>query len=209
MIAGLVLAAGASTRFGAPKQLALLDGRPLLEHAVSAMTAAPLDEVVVVLGARAKEVRAAVDLGAARVVEADDWASGQSASLRAGLATLHGADAVVIALGDQPFLSPRSVEALIGARGNGAQAVRATYAGIPGHPILIERALLPAIRRLTGDTGARSILGAAAAAVREVACDGLGRPDDIDTPAELRDAGGAVDATPPTPAGGPPAADSG
>jgi CTP:molybdopterin cytidylyltransferase MocA len=186
--AGLILAAGEGRRFGSAKQLALFAGRPLLAHVVGAMAAAPVDEVVVVLGARAEEIRVAVDLGDARVVVAEDWMDGQSASLRAGLAAVPDAEAVVVALGDQPFLSPRAVEAVLAARGGGAAAVRATYAGVPGHPIVIERELFAAVRRLGGDEGARGVL--ARAPVREVACDGLGRPDDIDTPEELEAAGG-------------------
>ena len=180
MIAGLVLAAGEGRRFGSAKQLAPLEGRPLLAHVVAAMTDAPVDEVVVVLGSRAEEIRAGVDLGAARVVVAEDWAQGQSASLRAGLAAVPDAEAVVVALGDQPFLSPKAVEAVLAARG-GADAVRATYGGVPGHPIVLERALFERIGRLQGDEGARSLLGDA----RTVACDGLGRPDDVDTPDDL------------------------
>jgi CTP:molybdopterin cytidylyltransferase MocA len=181
---GLVLAAGEARRFGSAKQLALLDGRPLLEHVVTAMRAAPLDEVIVVLGARAEEIRAGVDLDGTRVVVAEDWMDGQSASLRAGVAAAGDADAVVVALGDQPYLSPRAVEALLGARGDGIDAVRATYGGVPGHPIVLERALFARIERLGGDEGARSLLRDA----RAVPCDGLGRPDDVDTPEDL-DAG--------------------
>lgn len=186
MIAGLVLAAGAGTRFGGPKQLAPLEGRPLLEHAVTALLAATsLDEVVVVLGARAEEIRAGTDLGRARIVVADDWSEGQSASLRAGVAAVPGAGAVVVALGDQPFISPLAVEAVIAARGAAAAAVRATYGGVPGHPIVLERSLFEPVGRLRGDEGARSLLDEA----RPVPCDGLGRPDDIDTPSDLRKKG--------------------
>ena len=181
MIAGLVLAAGEGRRFGSAKQLAPLHGRPLLEHAVAAMASAPLDEVVVVLGARADEVRAGVDVGRARVVVAEDWMDGQSASLRHGVAAVPAAEAVVVALGDQPFLSPGAVEAVLAARGEGADAVRATYGGVPGHPIVLERSLFAAVRELRGDEGARSLLRDA----RPVPCDGLGRPDDVDTPEDL------------------------
>jgi molybdenum cofactor cytidylyltransferase len=181
VIAGLVLAAGEGRRFGSAKQLAPLDGKPLLAHVVAAMAAAPLDELVVVLGARADEVRAGVDLGTARVVIAEDWMDGQSASLRHGIAAVPGAEAVVVALGDQPFLSPKAVEAVLAARGAGADAVRATYGGVPGHPIVLERTLFGAVRELRGDEGARSLLREA----RPVPCDGLGRPDDVDTPEDL------------------------
>jgi len=181
VIAGLVLAAGEGRRFGSAKQLAPLDGKPLLAHVVAAMLAAPLDEVVVVLGARADEIRAGVDLGGARVVVAEDWMDGQSASLRHGLAAVPDADAVVVVLGDQPFIAPEAVEAVLAARGD-ADAVRATYGGAPGHPIVLERALFGRLGSLTGDEGARSLVHDA----RAVACDGLGRPDDVDTPEDLK-----------------------
>ena len=83
---GLLLAAGEGRRFGGPKQLAELDGRPLVEHALGAL--AGLDRVVVVLGAHADEIRAGADLGDAELVTCDDWAEGMSASLRRGLAAL-------------------------------------------------------------------------------------------------------------------------
>ena len=88
-IGGIVLAAGEGKRFGGPKQVAVLDGRPLLEHAVRAMLAVPaLDPVVVVLGAHADAVREQVDLSGVDVVVCDRWADGQSASLQAGVAAL-------------------------------------------------------------------------------------------------------------------------
>lgn len=184
MIAGLVLAAGAARRFGTPKQLAELDGRPLLEHVLAALAAAPLDRVVVVLGAYADEIRARVDLHGAQSVVCVDWAEGQSASLRSGIVAVEAeARAIAVALGDQPFLSPHAVARVLAARGRGCDAVRATYEGRPGHPIVLERALLPRLTALTGDAGAREVL--AHSKVRDVDCGGLGRPDDVDTLEEL------------------------
>ena len=183
MIGGVVLAAGDARRFGAPKQLARLRGRPLLEHALAAMAAASLDRLVVVLGANAAAIRREVDLHGAEPLLCADWSRGQSASLRTGVAALSDAEAVVVALGDQPFLSPRAVDAVLDARGPGAGAVRATYGGAPGHPVVLERSLFGAILALRGDEGARGLL--AGARVREVACDGRGRPDDIDTREQL------------------------
>src|SRR6185312_5454279 len=98
---GLILAAGAGRRFGSTKQLAVLRGRPLLAHAVAAMRAAPVERVIVVLGHDADAIRAAVDLSGVDAVVAEDWASGQAASLRRGLAEAGDADAVVVTLGDQ------------------------------------------------------------------------------------------------------------
>jgi molybdenum cofactor cytidylyltransferase len=185
VIAGLVLAAGEGRRFGGPKQLAELRGRPLLEHAVRAMAAAPgIDRVLVVLGARAEEIRARVDLGGAEVVVCAAWAEGMSASLRCGLDALSGADpeAVVIMLGDQPLITAEVVAAVVGAAGD-APAARAVYDGVPGHPVLLARELFPRLRELRGDQGARELLGSVEVARVEVGH--LCRPDDVDTPEQL------------------------
>ena len=135
MIAGLVLAAGAGTRFGQVKQLAELDGRPLLEHSIRAMTAAPVDRVVVVLGAGADQVIAKVDPHGSEFRICDRWDEGQSASLACGLAAVADCEAAVITLGDQPRMSPEAIRRVIAARAEGVDAVRATYAGEPGHPV--------------------------------------------------------------------------
>ena len=183
MIAGLVLAAGGARRFGAPKQLAELGGRPLLEHVLASMSSVPLDRTIVVLGAHAEEILAGVDLHGAEPVLCPDWQEGQGRSLRAGLLAAGEAEAVVVALGDQPLLSARAIARVLAARGPGADAVRAAYDGRPGHPIVLERALFPRLATLGGDAGARDVL--AGASVREIPCDGLGRPDDVDTPEQL------------------------
>lgn len=187
MIAGLVLAAGGGLRFGATKQLADLDGRPLLEHSLTAMAAAGLDRLVVVLGSRAADVLAAIDLHGAEPIVCERWGEGQSVSLAYGLAHLadRGSalpDAVVVALGDQPGLAPGAVLRVLAARGE-AQAVRATYEGRPGHPVVLEHSLLGRLRDACGDAGARGVLRRAGAT--EVPCDDLGGGADVDTPADL------------------------
>jgi molybdenum cofactor cytidylyltransferase len=183
VISGLVLAAGAATRFGSAKQLADLDGRPMLEHSILAMIAAPVGRVVVVLGSGAEEVLQAVDLHGADAVVCERWAEGQSASLACGLAELSGSEAVVVTLGDQPFVSPDAIRRVIAARGNGAAAVRATYHGEPGHPVLLERRLFERMRDVTGDHGARNLL--ISTRTREIPCDDLGGGQDVDTLAQL------------------------
>jgi CTP:molybdopterin cytidylyltransferase MocA len=183
VIGGLVLAAGAGTRFGSAKQLAHLDGRPLLEHAVSTMVASPVGRVVVVLGSGAEEVLAAVDLHGAEGVVCERWDEGQSASLACGLAELSDCEAVVVVLGDQPRLAPDAIRRVIAARGSGAAAVRATYSGEPGHPVLLERGLFERMRDVSGDHGARNLL--ISMQTREVPCDDLGGGEDVDTPAQL------------------------
>lgn len=184
MIGGLVLAAGGSSRFGGrPKQLAKLDGLPLLEHVLVAMSSAPLDRVAVVLGAHADEVRVGVPLHGAQAVVCDEWALGMGASLRAGVQALSDCDAVAVALGDQPRLSADAIARVVSQRGADELAVRATYGGVPGHPVLLERTLLSRVGELSGEAGARALLHGIP--IREVACDGLGSPDDIDTPEAL------------------------
>jgi len=188
-IGGLILAAGEGRRFGSPKQLAPLRGRPLLEHALEAMAQAhSVGPVVVVLGAHAEAILAAVALHGAQPVIAQDWADGQAASLRAGVAALaERVDAIAITLGDQPAISPAAIDAVAGSRDAGSPAVRASWAGRPGHPVLLERSLFERVGELRGDEGARSLLEHAR--VRLVACDGLGADADVDTPAQLLSAG--------------------
>jgi molybdenum cofactor cytidylyltransferase len=195
-IGGLVLAAGAGRRFGGRKQLAELDGRPLLEHAVQAMTSTPVGRVVVVLGALVEEVTATVDLHGAEPCTCERWDEGQAASLACGLAELADCEAVVVTLGDQPRMSPDAIRRVIGARDGEAAAVRATYFGAPGHPVLLERELFESFRNVTGDHGARHLL--LSVQVRNVPCDDIGGGEDVDTPAELDAlrAGGPVTAAP-------------
>jgi molybdenum cofactor cytidylyltransferase len=176
----LVLAAGEGRRFGGTKQLAELDGRPLLEHALAAVTA--VSPRVVVLGHAADEIRAGVDLHGAEPVLCEDWHEGQSASLRRGLAALADADAVLVVLGDQPGITASAIDAVL-AEGGDEDAVRATYDGVPGHPVLLRRALLDRAGELRGDSGFRDLLRGAR--VREVEVGHLADPADIDTREEL------------------------
>ncbi len=176
IVPGLLLAAGAGTRFGGAKQLAELDGRPLLEHAVAAALAA-LPRVVVVLGARAEEVRAGTDLSGAEVVVCPDWEEGLAASLRAGLAALGDAREVVVLLGDQPGVSPEAIAWIAAQSGT----CRAVYSGTPGHPVKLAGKELRRARTLKGDAGARDLLRDA----RGVECAPLADPRDVDTPSDL------------------------
>lgn len=185
MPVGLILAAGAGRRFGAAtKQLAELHGRPLLVHALAAMAAVrELDRVIVVLGHDADAIRAAVDFGAAEVVIADDWADGQAASLRRGLTAARDADAVVVTLGDQPFITPAVISAALGQL-DGYDAVRALYDGKPGHPVVLGPPVLAAADELHGDQGARELL--ARFKVRTWDASALADAVDVDTPEELQ-----------------------
>ena len=181
MTAGLILAAGGGTRFGAaPKQLADLHGRPLLQWAVDAQCAvAELDPIVVVLGAHAAEVQAGVAFGRARTIICDRWAEGQSASLRRGLAELIGADRIVITLGDAPLVSTEVVRLLAGT----PPPARAVYHGRPGHPVVLGAEQRDALATATGDHGARELLRDATTVEAGHLCSGA----DVDTPDDLEE----------------------
>jgi len=189
-VLGLVLAAGRSARMGRPKQLAELGGRPLLEHALAAMSAAPVDDVTVALGAHAGGVLATVDLHRARPLEVECWAEGMGRVLARAVATAlspeareagDGYGAVVVALGDQPLVTAGVVARLVDAWAHGAgPVVTATYGGRPGHPKLFDRAVLPHLRELAGDAGARELLARHPEWVAGVEVATLGSDLDVD-----------------------------
>jgi molybdenum cofactor cytidylyltransferase len=179
VIAGLILAAGAGTRFGAePKLLAELDGRPLLEHAVAAACdVSELERVVVVLGAQAEEIRSRADLGRAEVVLCPDWELGQSFSLRCGAKALQGADRVIVTLGDVPGLTPQLIARFL----DQPSRTRAVYGGRPGHPVVLGPAELAALEDVPGDVGARELLTGG----NLIECGDLSAGTDVDTPQDL------------------------
>lgn len=183
MSAGLILAAGAGTRFGGTKQLADFHGRPLLEYAVEAMLGVPaLDPVIVVLGHAADEIRARVEFGAAEVTICPEWERGQAYSLRHGIAALADADAAVVTLGDQPFITPQVIAGALDQL-DGYDAVRATYNGKPGHPVVLGRRVMDAVGAVEGDVGARELLRRFR--VRDWEAGHLCSAADIDTREEL------------------------
>ena len=179
--AGLVLAAGAGTRFGSsPKQLADLHQRPLLEWAVCAQCAVPeLERVLVVLGADAGQVRAGVRFGRAETVVCEDWESGQAASLRRGVAALAGAVKVVVTLGDAPLVTPEVIRLFVAQ----APRTRALYDGRPGHPVVLGQDEIAALTSLDGDHGARGLLRGGPVIEVGHLCSGR----DVDTPEDLEE----------------------
>lgn len=147
MIAGLILAAGAGSRFDGdgPKQLAPLHGRPLLEHAIRAQQAVPgLERVIVVLGSHADDITEAVDFGDAELVVCPSWADGQGASLRHGVCELQAARKVLLTLGDAPLITPQVIARFV----TEPPGTRAAYGGAPGHPVVLGPKLLRAAAAL-------------------------------------------------------------
>ena len=164
MLGAVILAAGAASRFGAPKQALLLPA------VLGRLRAGEADEIVVVLGAHQVDVDA-------RVVRCADWALGPGASLRCGLAALSDAiDEAVVVLADGPDLSTEAVARVVAARrAAGAELAAASYGGVRGHPLVLARSGWGGIP----DEGLRS------RAPLLVPCDDLGAPGDVDAPADL------------------------
>jgi molybdenum cofactor cytidylyltransferase len=182
-VAGLLLAAGVSTRMGRPKQLLDWGGRSLVRATAETALAARLDPVLVVVGGARAEVERALAGLPLRTVANPDYAAGQSTSLRAGIAALEAdSDAVVVLLGDQPFVSAAIVERLVAEwRASAAPIVAPVYAGQRGNPVLFARAVFPELLAIRGDQGARTVLAADPARVRLVAFDDPRPLADIDT----------------------------
>ncbi len=184
MTAGLLLAAGAGRRMGTPKALVHdADGTSWLRRAVRALADGGCTPVYVVLGASADRARPLLDGLDVEVVEAADWDDGMSASLRAGLAAMTKQDAALVALVtlvDLPDVSKGVVQRVIGDGVGPSVLARASYAGRPGHPVLIGRDHWARIADITtGDAGARDYL--ATRDVTLVECGDLATGRDIDT----------------------------
>jgi molybdenum cofactor cytidylyltransferase len=183
----MILAAGASTRMGAPKQLLELAGRPLVVHAAEAALASSAWPVVVVLGAHAEKIRPALARLPVLVAENPAWAEGMAASIRAGMTTLRQfsqqLDAALVALCDQPAFSAEVIAQLIATqRTTGRSIVAARYGGHAGAPALFLREHFPALAALTGEEGARALLNGDPGGVATVDLPGLAL--DLDTPAD-------------------------
>lgn len=166
--------------------LARLGGQPLIESVLDNLLDAPVDEVVVVVGANAKELREVCERYGVRTVDNDEWELGQSTSVLAGLRAC-GGEAAVVLLGDQPFVGAEAVERLVATFTEGAKVAVATYGGKRRNPVLFSREVWPLLEaELAGDEGARSVLKRHSELVVEVPCEGAGDPTDVDTREDLR-----------------------
>ena len=184
--AAVVLAAGAGTRFGGPahKLLADLHGRPLVrwavDAAVDASAGAALDEVVVVTGAHADEVATVLPAGVT-VVRNEGWEQGLATSLGVAVAAAAAAghEAVVVGLGDQPFVGADAWRRVAAGRG---PIVVASYGSRRRNPVRLEASVWADLPR-DGDEGARALIRLRPDLVTPVACEG--DPYDVDTPEDL------------------------
>jgi molybdenum cofactor cytidylyltransferase len=182
-ISGLILGAGASQRLGPPKQLLPFRGTTMLGWVVEeAQRAAGLDEVVVVLGRAADEIRERVDFGAARVVENPVFTEGCSSSYRAGIAALDSrSEAIMIILGDQPGTTPEVIDRLADEwRGGDAPIALCSYRGRKGHPMIFAHSMFDQLKDLHGDKAAWKLVDANSSVIQEVHVD-LAFPANINT----------------------------
>jgi molybdenum cofactor cytidylyltransferase len=186
VITGVVLAAGEGRRFGATKQLAIVAGKPLAQHAIDALAEAAVDELLVVTGHDADDVEAALELpDGGRFVRNPAFRDGQSTSLAAAFHEVADeSEASVVLMGDQPGITAGDVRALVERfRATRKQIVRLRFADGPG-PALLSREIYAEAGHLHGDVGARVLIASHPEWVEDVDEDRLA-PRDIDTTEDL------------------------
>jgi molybdenum cofactor cytidylyltransferase len=162
-IAIIILAAGASTRMGRPKQLLEYNGRSLIQHAVGVATASICHPIIVVLGAYADRIKPEIATLSVETIENSFWQQGMSTSIRIGIETLNKSyskiEAAILMLCDQPFVSPCLIERLINVyRTTQPSIVASEYDLVLGVPALFDRTLFPELAQLSNDTGAKKII---------------------------------------------------
>ena len=185
MIAGLILAAGESSRMGTPKATLAYRGRTFLERIVQALREGGLERLVVVLGHQAEDIQRQIKIETAQVVINPDYRSGQTSSLQAGLRALIADDleAVLLCLVDHPAVSAETVRRIVAAfRQSGAPVVIPTYHGRRGHPALIGRQVFEELLALAGDAGADSVVRKYRPATQFVEVEDEGIIMDVDDP---------------------------
>lgn len=189
MIAGIILAAGESSRMGRDKALLRLGEETFLSHLMGVLHAAGLDLIRVVLGANAETVRRAMRFGPAEVVINTMWQQGQLSSLQAALRSLPAGavDAAVVALVDHPKVSAALVRALVAAfRTSGKAIVIPTYRGRRGHPVVFSSALFSALLAAPLAQGARQVIHEHGGDLLELPTEEEGVVLDIDDPESYR-----------------------
>ena len=182
-VSALLLAAGESQRMGRLKQLLPLGGSTLIEVVLENLLRSRLQEVIVVLGFGAEEIRPRVEAKGVRVAVNPRYKEGMASSLRVGLDALDPrAEGILVALADQPFIPPEVIDRLIEAfQGTSKGIVVTTFQGRRGHPVIFHRRYMEELRSLSGDQGGRELLHRNPEDLLEVEVDCPGVITDIDT----------------------------
>lgn len=189
----ILLAAGNSTRMGSAKQLLDFRGKPMLRHAAESALASGCDPVIVVLGAREREFRAALEGLAVEIVVNERWPEGMGTSIQAGLRALENRDigGAILALADQPFVTPGFLSGLVARhREEGRPIVAAQYSGTAGVPAFFAREAFPLLMALKPDQGCKGVILGHPADALLVDCPEAAM--DIDTPDDYARASGPI-----------------
>lgn len=162
-IGGILLAAGGSSRLGQPKQFLELDGKTLLKRAAEAISHSICEPVVAVLGSESEKAELEIAGLPVQIIRNEEWRSGMSSSIRAGLNHLLDVDpdlnAVVITLCDQPFIDSATINRLVGKfTDTRTSIVAARYSGVAGVPAVFSKEMFEALSNLEGDKGARDLI---------------------------------------------------
>jgi molybdenum cofactor cytidylyltransferase len=189
MLSAILLAAGESRRMGSPKALLHYQGQTFIERICTAFLTAGVDELIVVLGARAEEIARALPVHPAlRAVVNSRYAQGQLSSLMVGIGALSPeSEAAVVNLVDHPMVSSATIKAVIDSfRAAPLPIVIASYQGKRGHPVLFASQVYGEILAAPLDQGAKVVVRKDPTRVREIPLDDPGILADIDTPEDYR-----------------------
>jgi len=183
LVAATVLAAGSSERMGQPKQLLLINGQPMVRRVTEVVCASGLAQVVVVVGAHAEKVEAALVGLPVEPVHNQAWRQGLSTSLRIGLGALRpDIGAVLVVLADQPALTSNLLRQLVERyHATLAPIVAPFHRGQRGNPVLFDRSLFPELLAVRGDRGAREVIARYKTKMERVTCDDPAVVQDVDT----------------------------
>ena len=185
--AAIILAAGGSTRFGSPKQLARWRGKSFIEHVVDVALASEADPIIVVLGAEHEQCQPLLKNKPIKIVVNQRWAEGQSTSMRVGLAVLPAeVSSTLFLLVDLPGITPDIINTIIKRyQQTHAPLVWPEFAGQRGHPVLFDRSLFTELNQISGDTGGKPVLKAHQAQAERVIVTTPTIIQDFDHPEQL------------------------
>jgi molybdenum cofactor cytidylyltransferase len=183
MLSAILLAAGESRRMGKLKQLMPLGKSTIIEQAIDNLSASAVNEVIVVLGHKAEEIKEAISTRSVKIAFNPSYQEGMGTSIIAGLKLADPrAEAVMLALGDQPLVDSQTINYLIDEFHKSDKGIALpTYKGKRGHPVILAIKYQPELLKLKGDIGAREIIKRHPKDVLEVAVDSAGVISDIDT----------------------------